>query len=156
MPLGRVVAAAEFAPAAAGGDPAEFLDVHVDHLAWGVVDVRAGRLAAHRQSGGLVQAGQFRCPVPAQDPVDRRGVQAEVVGDAGRPPPAGVAQFNDAVFGACGCPVRAAVWGAGPVVHRLAVSVAPGPFVGGGGRNLEAFGGPGAAPAVVDDELGQA
>ena len=156
MPLGRVVAAAEFAPAAAGGDPAEFLDVHVDHLARGVVDVGVGRLAAHRQSGGLVQARKLRCPVAAQDAVDRRWVQPQVVGDAGWCPAAGVAQFDDAVFGAWGCPVRAVGRGAGKVVHGLAVSVASGPFVGGGGRDLEAFGGAGAAPAVVDDERGQA
>src|SRR5699024_7639043 len=30
------------------------------------------------------------------------------------------------------------------------------PFVGRGGRDLESFGGSGAAPSVVDDELGQA
>lgn len=43
--------------------PAEFRDVNVRQLTGGVTDVAAGQLAAHREPGGLAEAGQGGHPV---------------------------------------------------------------------------------------------
>jgi hypothetical protein len=52
-------------------------------------------LPAQFAAGGQVQLVQPRFALAAQHPVDRRGTQAESIGDAGRSPPALAAQVQD-------------------------------------------------------------
>ncbi|GLW65191.1 hypothetical protein Arub01_34350 [Actinomadura rubrobrunea] len=70
------------AVAAAVGDVAQFLDVHVHQVAGGGVLV-----AAHGPAGGPVQVGQGRTAVALQHAVHRGGGQAQAGGDAGRAEP---------------------------------------------------------------------
>jgi len=71
--------ATECAVTATVGNPAEFLDVDVDHLARPIVFVAVWRLTAHRQTCGLVEVGQTRHPVAAQHRLDGRFRQVQVI-----------------------------------------------------------------------------
>jgi len=94
----------ELAPAAAGGDLAEFLDIDVHQVAG------TGRFhPADDSPGWAVQPAEFGQAVAGQDAVHGGDVESEQVGDARRPPSAGDAHFDDAAFGAGGRLVRAAV-----------------------------------------------
>ena len=84
---------ADEAPAAAVGDVAEFLDVHVEHRAGVGVFVAADRFAGVRGPGGTSRLQ----PAAAQYGVDGRGGHAELVGDA-RP--------GRGVCGGAGCTIR--------------------------------------------------
>ncbi|KWU68029.1 hypothetical protein AWX17_27605 [Priestia megaterium] len=91
--LGR--AAAVGAPAAAVGDPAEFLDVDVDQLARcrGLVTDRFG--FADGQPGRLVQKGKQRHPIPGQHSSDSRAGHSEVIADPMWTPPPSEPQRDD-------------------------------------------------------------
>ncbi len=138
--------------AAAVGEVAGLLDVHVDQLAGPVAFVTAYDVA-----GCPVQVREPGKPVTGQDAVDGRGHQAERVRDAGRSPAAQDTDFDDPALGAGRCPARTVSGAAGAVAHAgLAQgTVAVGPSLGGGGRDLEAFRSPAQGPAVLDDAAGQ-
>lgn len=76
--------AAQGLVAAAVGDVAELLDVHVHQLAR-----RGAFVAADHPSGGAVEMSEMGRLVAGQDSVHRARVQAQQVGDAGRSPKSG-------------------------------------------------------------------
>lgn len=79
------------AVAAAIGDIAQLLDVHMEQVAR-----RVAFVAADRATGGPVQVGQASQAVADQHAVHRGWVEAQQVGDVGRTPPAGQADLDDA------------------------------------------------------------
>jgi hypothetical protein len=67
-------------PAAAVGDLADLLDIHVDQLAWVVAFVahRGDLRGSDHLAGQRVALPQVRHPVAAQNPRDRPGRHAEL------------------------------------------------------------------------------
>jgi hypothetical protein len=116
--------------AAAIGDVAELLDVHVHQFAGPVAFVAADDVA-----GGAVQVAQPGQAVAGQDAVHGGGHQAEQAGDSGRSPPPLEPDLDDAAFGAGRGAARAGVRAAGAVGHaRFAQgAVAGSPPLGGRG-----------------------
>jgi hypothetical protein len=92
--------------AAAVGDAAEFLDVHVHQVPGMLVFVADGFGPADRQSGGLVQMWELGQAVSAQDFLHGGPGQVRLVGDTVRPPAAGKAQRDDPSFSALRCLMR--------------------------------------------------
>src|SRR5215218_1860466 len=149
--------AAQDLPAAAVGDAAELLDVHV-HQVPGLGVLVAADLGADTLASGQVHVAKPGQLLAAQDLVHRGRWQADPRADPGRPPPTGAAQVHDLLDQPAAGLGRAGVRAAGPVIHPgLAVlSVAGGPAGRGGHRDLEPFGGATQRPAVIDDTAGQA
>ena len=145
--------------AAAVRDPAELLDVDVDHLSGPGVLVPSGRLAsADPGPGGRVREPQRRAMVSGQDAVDRGDVQVQVVGDPGRASALLDAQAQHPAFGPQPGSVRAGHGPAAavrqPCYPRFAVAT------GRARRRLngdvEPFGRAPKRPAVLNDATGQA
>ena len=88
------------APAPAVGDTAELVDVEMDQLPGTGLLIAHRHRAAHRQPGGLIHLGQAEHVVPGQDAPHGGAHQAQVVGDAVRPPPAVEPQGDDASLSA--------------------------------------------------------
>jgi hypothetical protein len=141
---------------AAVGDVAQLLDVDVDQLAGLVALVGPGPWA-HRRAAGAVEVGQPGHPEAGQDLVHRRGVDAEQEPDPRRPPTACDSDLEDPPFPPQGEPAGAVMRTRGPVDHPglTLLAVPLNPASGGGHADLEAFGGPALAPAVIDDTPGQ-
>lgn len=93
--------AAECFVAAAVGDVAELLDVHVHQFTGPVAFV-----AAYGAAGCPAEVGQAGQAEAGQHAVDGRGDQAEQVGDAGRSPPPQDPNLDDPSFG----PRRGPAW----------------------------------------------
>lgn len=87
-----------------------------------------------------------------------RGGQAGARGQAQRPQAVVAAQVKHLLLGAGGGLVGVGGRAAGAVSHAglALVAVAPGPCVGGCGRDAETFGRLAAGPSVLDDAPGQA
>jgi hypothetical protein len=121
--------AAEFAVAIAVRDAAELLDIDVDQVARRVVLVAVRRRPADRQTGGLVEVSQLRHPVTAQDRLDGRAGDMQVVGDAVWSPAAGESHLDDPSFGVGRGLVWAVTWSTRVILHcglaTVAVAVDP-------------------------------
>src|SRR5699024_3029517 len=76
-------------PSSAVGDPADFLDVDVDQIAWGVASVahRGGLRSANHFAGQWVTLPQGGHVVAAQDPGHRRSRHRELGTDPVPAPP---------------------------------------------------------------------
>ena len=143
---------AEFAPAAAGGDFADFLDVDVDQLAG-----QSSLDPADDSAGRSVQPPQPSEPVSGQDSMHRGGMHAEQVTDPSRSPSAQATDFDDASFGASWGLVRAVVGAGAAIGHpcRTIGAVAIGPAFRGRRTDLEAFSRTPQRPLLLDDTTSQ-
>ncbi len=146
----------QHAVAAAVGDAALLLDVHVHQLPGPglLVSDRAG--PPHGQPGGLVEMVQQRHRIPLQHPAHRRAGNMQVVTDAMRTPSASEPQRHDAPLQ----PPRAACRGAtGPtraVRHRLSRPIPGRPFRGRRRRALESLGRTTSRPPLLHHQAGKA
>jgi len=134
------------APAAAGGNARQLLDVHVDQLARGFAHVPL------RLRGGAVadvEAPQARL---VQDRLHCRGRQADPVGDPGGAPSPG-AQLDDPPPGRLRCARRAPAGPAGAIGQAVGalVEVTVAPLARRLGADLEPLGGRRDRPTLLED-----
>ena len=153
----RAVAAAlltsDVAPAAAVGDVAELLDVHVQQRPWLVVLVAADLLA-----GALVDVPQLVEPAPHQHRMHGRGRHVELRARSR----SGSAAASTAGARSCARPARGS-WPASCAAGsgRSIIPASPdggvpaGPPLRGRPRDVEVAGGRGHGPAVVHDQPGE-
>jgi hypothetical protein len=146
---------AEGSPAAAVGDTAELLDVHVHQVTGRGVLVAARLLPADGLAGGQIYAGQLGHAVADQHLVHRRGGHTQPAGDRRRAKTLGPPQVQDLPLHPRPGPVRAAVRPAGPVDHprRAELPVPIGPTFRRGWADLKPLSGSTQRPPVVHDTL---
>jgi hypothetical protein len=151
--------APDVAPAAAVGDVAQLLDVHVDQRAGLVVFV-----AADRFTGAPVEVGQPVQPAADQHGVHRRGRQAQLVTYLDRPEPLPPAQPHDPLHHRPRGPRRAPQRAAGPVLHVTDLrpvtggaqrGISAGPAPGGLGVDLEPACGSGERPPLLHHQVSE-
>jgi len=133
------------------GDPAELLDVHVDHLARPRIFVPAGGVrAADPDPRCRVGEPQRRAEIADQDAVNRGDVQVQMIGDPGRAPLPVHPQSEHTSLGAHPGPVRAGRRPAPAVLqpNLSQLSVAAGPARGRRNGNVEPLSSPAQRPPI--------
>ncbi|OJG05002.1 hypothetical protein BG618_03878 [Pseudonocardia autotrophica] len=152
-PVAVSLGAPDIAPAAAVGDVAQLLHIHVQQIPGGGVFV-----AAHRFSGGAVDMGEAVDPTPHQHPVHGRGSDTDPVGDLDRAQALLPAQVHDPAHHRCRRRPRRVVRPAGAIGHagRAVGAVAVGPAFRGRPGHLEPGSGRSDRHVALDDQTRQA